>query len=250
MGYKLREIVSERLIEMGESNLNKYARAYQLAVACLRSLNMDLSGVPKIVSLSINSNDTVDLPNDYLQYTRVAICDKNGNLRSLGINNNFCLNQKTNDCGDPQSKDIKIGGMSYSPNMFFNNYRNGEVIGKFFGLGGGNNAVGSFRIDRDRNQILLGALGRDYSHIVLEYISDIDSVNDDYEVHPYIVEAVKDYITWKMYAFNPKMMLGDKQLFEKSYWNNYRLAKNRFAAFTTDEFLQAIRSGNFASPKF
>ncbi len=253
MGYKLSDVVKEILIEMGDSNMNRYARAYQLATSCLRSLNMDLSGLPKIVSLTIKDNDTVDLPNDYLQYSKIAICGRDGQLHALGLNNNLCLNPNYDDCGDvtrhtstnPTTGDSFIGWDYYS-----DHYRNGELMGRFFGIGGGNNANGSFRIDKANNQILLAGLNYRISEIVLEYISDINAVDEDYEVHPFIIETIKDYVYWMIIARNLKVGLGDKQLAEKKYWNSYRASKNRFASFTVDEFKEAIRTGNLGSPKF
>jgi len=65
MSYTLSNIVNELLIEVGEGSANKFARLYQLGTACLREQNMDLSGIPKVVNLTVNDNDTADLPSDY-----------------------------------------------------------------------------------------------------------------------------------------------------------------------------------------
>ena len=100
MGYKLSEIVEEKLIEMGEGQSNKFSRFYQFGLSFLRQKNLTTTGFPKIIELTISSVDTAPLPLDYLQYTRIGLC-VNGIIYSLGRNENLCLNPLFDSCGNP-----------------------------------------------------------------------------------------------------------------------------------------------------
>jgi hypothetical protein len=85
---------------------------------------------------------------------------------------------------------------------------------------------------------------------VLEYIADVSAVNEDFEVHPFLVETIKSWIFWKSIARDRNRNLGEKDMAKQDYWSNYRRAKMRYSTFTVDEFLQTIRTGNLAAPKF
>lgn len=266
MGYTLTNIVNELIIEKGEAQGNRFARYYQLGVACLREQNMDLSGIPKIVSLEVSPNDTVDLPADYMNYTRIALCGMDGQLHSLGRNENLCLNKVYNACGVPSNENntstigasssmtdglSSIGGQPWLIIDYPNdNYRNGELMGRFFGIGGGNNQNGYYRFDIPNGQILLGGLPIAIHSIVLEYIADITSNDGDFDVHPFLVETVKDYIFWKSISRDRNRNANEKQMAMIDYQKSERLSRIRFNSRTNEEWLMAFRAGNQAAVKW
>jgi len=231
--YTLSEIVNESLIEMGYTQSNRYAQFYQFAVSGLREFNMDMGAVPKVASLTINSNDTVDLPNDYVNYSRVAICGKDGFLHSLGQNNNLCLNRNYDDCGNPVSH-TSVSEIVPIWNGWYwdNNIRNGEVMGRFFGIGGGNNANGYYRFDLEHGQILLSGTPALTDSIILEYIADINAVDDDYLVHPFIVDTLKNWIYWKSIARDRNRSANEKEMAMIDYQRSERISRIRFNSRT------------------
>ncbi len=276
--YNLTAIVSELMIEMGQSQNNQQARMYQLGMACLREQNMDLSGFPKIVSLVPNANDTVDLPSDYLNYTRIAICGPDGVLHSLGRNDNLCLDKNYTACGVPSNQNNSgslntqatttgvnnLNGNNGLQNTFWaavdnwdDNYRNGELMGRFFGIGGGNNANGYYRIDIPNGQILLaGGWAWTANNngimptIVLEYLADIEASGNDYIVHPFLIETVKDYIFWKLIARDRNRNANEKQMAMIDYQKSERLSRIRFNSRTLENWAEAFRFGNKAAVKW
>jgi hypothetical protein len=261
--HKLDKVVREYLIESGETNLAKYSRAYQFGVSGLREMNMDLSGVVQIAVLPINSADQVYLPNDYIQYTKIGLVCGDGIVRSLGLNPNINLALSVDNCGNPQAPNVRISnpsGVDILANAnwdgFTDNFRNGELMGRFFGIGGGQNPFGYYRIDERNNVIQLGALNSgspsniQIQNIVLEYISNLNLHDGDYQVHPFIVESIKCWIHWRMISWNSSRSLGEKEMARKDFFQKRREAKMRYGAATIDEWLSALRSGNFASIKF
>lgn len=259
MGYKLSDIVNELLVELGEGQSNKFARFFQMGVACLREQNMDLSGVPKVVELDLNSNDTVDIPSDYLNYTRIALCGSDGQLHSLGRNENMCLDKAYTDCGVPSycnsqsdaDTAISTGSwVGWSSSYLGDNIRNGEVMGRFFGVGGGNNANGYYRFDTRSGQILFGGLAAGTDSVVLEYLCDIEAQDGDFEVHPFLIETVKNWMYWKYIARNSSRNGSEKQQAMIDYEKSERLSRMRFNSRTSEEWLAAFRHGNQAAVKW
>lgn len=254
MNYTLSSIVDELLIELGESQTNKAARFYQLGLSFLRKTHFNTDGVPKVVELVINDNDTANLPSDYVRYTRIALCC-GGRLYSLGIDNTLCLNKSYNDCGVPighsnqfnSNTNLDIAQGFYTGPFIADNFVNGEFVGRMFGIGADNNCNGYYRIDTENNQILFANLAQT-SSVILEYLADVSAVDEDFQVHPFAVEALKDWMHWK-YKQRCNKPLGEQQLAREDFYNSNRLMRMMFNSSTNDEWVAAFASGNQASPK-
>ena len=219
---------------------------------------MDASGAITTVELPVTSLQTVNLPNDYIQYTKIGVCDGRGNIIELGLNSNMCLDRSVDDCGNPIAPGVSRTSSSnsgYYPASltvawegFSDNFRNGEFMGRFFGIGGGNNAYGYYRIDRANGVIQLGDT-KAYT-IVLEYIADLEQINGEFIVHPFVVNSLKEWMYWRSIAKNRSVGLGEKQLAEKSYRTAYINMTRRFNTSTIGEWYAALRKGNTAAPRF
>jgi len=259
--YLLDHVVSEWLAENGKPE-NQRARLYTIALSCLREINMDVNGIIKIVELSINDNDTVDLPEDFMNYSKIGIVGYDGRIHCLGRDNSISLNPTFNNCGvqvanpntnnlgDPEISnfDYPFFGLPYAG--YF--YGLGDGNGGLFGLGGGNNNIGYYRLDRATNQLWLANMNiLSGTTIILEYVADV-SVGDgsDFLVHPYIIDTVKNWISWKYVNGDRNTSLGEKQLRRHEYFNSLRISKNRYGSSTIEEWYAALRTQNTASPRF
>lgn len=249
MTYVLSNIVEELLVEIGEGQAgNRFARFYQYGLSFLRQKHFTTTGAPKVVSLDISSVDTANLPIDYVQYTRIGLCI-NGEIVSLGLNNNICLDKTYDNCGNEikstNSSLSCFGGFGYD--RFSDHYRNGENMGRFFGAGSDNNSLGYYRIDKASGQIKFSQLSQK-GNVVLEYLADVNSLDGDFEVHPFMVEALKDWMFWK-YKQRSSKTLGEQQLARDDYKKSYYLMQAMFSSGTKDEWIAVFQSGNQASPK-
>jgi hypothetical protein len=250
MGYTLSQIVEELLIELGEGQSNKFPRFYQLGLSFLRQKHFTTTGVPKVAVLELNDNDTADLPNDYVRYTKIGI-SINGQIISLGLDNNMGLTNSYDDCGNviaPSASD----GLAYeiyqtTMDRAGDHYRNGEAMGRFFGAGGDNNCLGYYKIDKESHQIRFSALAQRVG-IVLEYLADVNVVDQDFEVHPFCIEALKDYMFWK-YKLRSNKPLGETDMAHDVYKKSFNLMQRMFRSNTADEWIAAFASGNQATPK-
>lgn len=234
------------LIETGENTLHKYARYLQYLISGLRDFNMDVSGVPKPVLLTINSNNTVDLPSDYIAFIRIAICGDDGNLHHLGHNPKMC-HLETDDCGD--LKEVSGTGESAIADAEGGHLRNDEAIGRYFGVGGGNNQNGYYNIRSREGYIELQNFKG--TTVWLEYLADIERNDEgEFEIHPYLVEVLKDWMQWKIIQRNIRMPSNAKIVAKKDYTDSRNIAKRRFASFTIEQARQVIRKTMTMSAKY
>lgn len=247
--YLLMPICEEYLLEKGLPK-NSLQRVYANGVSCLRMLGMNTSTIFKSVELPIMANDTVILPQDFLNYISISVVGVDGFLHGLGKNERIDITQYFNSCGVPIRKfempvsgqtNVALNGTFWGTNnatYLANHWRNGENIGAYFNAGG-HNRLGEYRLDYTTNRIVLSALTLGYATIILEYIADITAEDNDYPVHPYIVESVKAWIDWKMGK-------NTRQNWEAERQSSVAL----FNTASIQDWITAFRSGNSAVSKF
>ena len=293
--YKLDEVVREYLIESGQPEAKRF-RYQQMGIACMREMNMDFSGSPTVVTLPISDLDTVVLPKDYVKYTKIGVCDFNGNIVQLGENpymklmgekddcGNIMSIQQTCSCGNRKSCMICNGqqnpsgqcgcgnncggscgqydfGAGYAGSGFYgalipgwgwdgysDNFRNGEVLGRFFGIGGGNSPAGYFKVNDKLGVIQIQ--NRCGSSVILEYLADISLSEGDINVHPFLIQAIKRYLAWASIVDNMSVPENMKQGRFRDYSLAKRQAIKRFNSSTQKEWLDALRRYNMAAPRF
>lgn len=259
----LDNLIREFMVEVGDGNENKYARYLQHAISGLREFNFDLQSNTNAVSaviLPVSNLLTCDLPRDYINYIRIGILDQLGNFHGLGLNRDMRMATPVDNCGNPtipttvtQSAADQVAGNAFGLGLFnwdgpADNIRNGELTGRFFGIGGGTNPYGYYRINLKTNKIELGGVIQ--GTIFLEYLADLDLIDGEFFVHPYCVEALKCYIYWKMNLRNDRKSGVEKQTSRQEYFNEFARAKARFNAFRMDELMDAFRWVNKAAPRF
>lgn len=250
------QVVSEYILENGEPEA-KRMRLTQLAISGLREFHLDLTGTSKMVRLQRSSVDTLDLPQDYLQYIRIGICDRYGNLHNLGINNNMVTAPFTDSCGNPApplaltTNYDRLTLINFTTDYAANHFRNGEMTGAFFGLGGGNNVNGYYKIDLQRWIILLQGVSAD--EIILEYLPNLEQMSEDgrlqYTIPEQCVDALKNWLYWKLIARNRSYSLGEKQMAERSWWVSFDDARSRLYPIRMQEIQQSWRTFNTLAVK-
>lgn len=245
---KLDEIIKSLLIQMGEQTEHKYMQMLDIGIRGVKELAFDVTQSVKAVSLPINDNLTVDLPCDFVNYRRIGVCI-NGGLESLGLDTEMCIAPNYDGCGDPIAVATTSNNIeSIESVSWITDYRGGENIGGAYGIGGGNNSRGYYRINKETNQIVLSS---DFSgdSIVLEYISDGSGDTGTFEIHVFAEEAVRAYMWWKHLQRKKYVSGQEKELARRDFYNEKRIATARFSSFNKEEALQASRKNNKQSPK-
>ena len=252
------QVVSEYILENGEPEA-KRMRLTQIALSGLREFHVDLTGPSKTVMIEKSAVETIDLPRDYMQYIRIGILDAKGNLHNLGLNPNLALVNMYDACGNPMpprpgvvENNSEISLINFTTDYAANHYRNGEMTGAFFGLGGGNNVNGYYNIDMANWQIRLqGVLAH---RIILEYLPNLEQMDEDgrqqFVIPEMCVDALKNWIYWKLIARNRSYTLGEKQMAERTWWVSFDDARSRMYPVRMQELQQSWRTFNTLALKF
>ena len=74
MYIELEEIINNLMVEEGKTSENDFLRYFKLGMNGMKELSIDVGGGVKTVELIVDANTlTVDLPNDYIKYTKIGV---------------------------------------------------------------------------------------------------------------------------------------------------------------------------------
>ena len=155
------EVVNDFQLMIDDTSYDKNAQIYQLrllALQGLRELTFDVEQSIKTTTRAVTSSLATSLPNDYVKLLRVGYKNDDGDFISLGYKSNLSLDANVSS---------KVGSSSYDEN---NPYYHTD-IGKKFGVGGGKNSLGYYRVNRSDNVINFSS-ELSGKTVFLEYISD------------------------------------------------------------------------------
>ena len=236
MYIELEEIINDLLVEEGKTSENDFLRYFKLGLNGMKELSFDVSGGVKTVELIVDSNSlTVNLPNDYVKYTKIGVLGNDGDVHSLGLKTERSLVSTV--INPSSSTDDEIHPSDFSS-------------GSEYGIGGGNNANGYYKVDLEGSTIQFTS-SLSGKKIILEYISNsfMHPTEGKIVVHEFMVDAMKAYIFWKSIQRKRNYDGNEKSGAKSEYYNNKRLARARMLSFNKEEALQATRKSFKQSPK-
>ena len=230
-----------------------------LALRGLRELGFDMLKVVRSLKMPVEDNNTVTLPDDYVDWTKIGIVGANGVIQVLGENKNInysqvysVINGEYYDLDNDglyereDSKGATIADSSSEASLFFSNYMYNGALGRLYGVGGGH-YKGQFRVNLDQNRIEIMS-NEAFSELVIEYIADeARSVNP--RVHIYAEEALRSYIYYKLVERKSSVPANEKMRARQEYYNDRRIANARMKSFTKEEALRTIRKNYKQAPK-
>ena len=158
----IEEVVNDFQLMIDDTSYDKEAHIYQLrllALQGLRELTFDVEQSVKTTTMVVDSTTLqVTIPADYVKVLRIGYKGDDGEFHSFGTNPNLSLDS---------SVSAQVNDDLYDEN---NPYFHTD-IGKKFGVGGGVNSLGYYRINRSDNTINFssGVAGKT---VFMEYISD------------------------------------------------------------------------------
>lgn len=226
-------------------------------------LSIGLSASIKSIKLTVDTTlNTVALPNDYIEYTKIGVLDSNCQVQVLGLNEkiNFAGTIALDGGGDPildadgiETLDAKSCTPSSSSSdnytgLFFNNYYNDYSNGRLFGLGGGSNARGYYRFNPMDNRIELNS-EFSYDSIILEYIAD-ETMTSDPQVPVEAEDFVRNYIYFRSVQRKNNVPQSEKSEAERRMRNSMKMANFRYKMFNKQEISQQIYRRYQLSPKY
>lgn len=250
-------ITIERIVAYVLDELNKEGEwseyAEKVATKVIRGI-MDLNiytlSSTSVAYLRVNPDNTVDLPDDYIDYIKIGIL-YNNRIWTLTVADTIAL-PREELCG----QDIRDALVTTGPDNTVGAGRgyyfpvgayNGVSMGGMYGLTGGFN-VAYYRIDRERNQIVLD--GRIPKCIVaLEYQSAGIGLGTNTLIPAQAVECLVAFGVWRMKEGDSTISQSEKERAKNQYME--QLEKLRFfeSACTIDEWKDAIYSSATLAPK-
>jgi len=242
-----------------------------LALRGIREIGFDISKKIKSLKLLINAtNNTVELPDDFVDLLKIGIVDPDGIVRVFGNNKHINQSMSYKDSSDValftsldatdgnndgvldrlEDKTSTQGSVSSSENLndfIFDNYLHEGSVGRLYGAGGGHLA-GEYRLNLEQNRIEVET-NNAYTHVVVEYIADeARSANPD--VHVYAEEALRSYMYYKIIERKSSVPANEKSRARAEYYNERRKANARLSNFTKEEALKTIRKNFHQAPKY
>ena len=273
---KLSQIIRDYMITLDHddyvSNASDTA-IRNIALRGIREIGFDIGKKIRSIKLDVESNDTITLPDDYVDVSKIGIVGSDGIIRALTHNGNLnysqkyevdsdgnATNQKNDSANNPldieanlvlDRQDDKTSTTSSSADdlnaYVFENYTFQGGTGRLYGVGGGA-SVGEYRINLDQNRIEV-ASNDSFSQVVVEYVAD-EARSTDPEVHVYAEEALRCYIYYKLCERKSSVPANEKARARTEYYNERRKANARLSHFTKNEALKTIRKNFMQAPKF
>jgi len=270
----LRQVIDDFVITMDVddhiSNVND-AMLRNVALRGIREFGFDVSARVKSLKKTIETNNTLTLPSDYVDIVKVGIVGGDGVVYVLNQNKNINYSRKVS--ADQTTIDDKGGPMYLSQNevenreddktstagaavlsgddpfesYVFRNYIYENTLGGLYGIGGGH-GMGEYRINLDQNRLELDT-SSDISEVVIEYIAD-EARSSNPLIHVYAEEALRAYMYYKMCERKSTVPANEKMRARSEYYNERRKAKARLGNFTREEALRTIRKNFKQAPKY
>lgn len=227
----LKRIVAMAIDEIGLSH-DEMDRGWIFAFRSLALLNQMVAAEPITVRLPKNGNQTVDLPSDYLSWSKIGIMDEQGKVSTLKVNNALTTfkDNNPNRIAD-LTPDVRTEFPYLCNAPFFYNYGYNGIYQNLFGIGGGLIQYGECRVD-EANKIIILDPNFQYSTIILEYLSS-PQLNNDYEIQAVLQEAVIAFVKWKF-------KMGSRDEFYAAAIEGRRSLPNK--KVTLQQVAEAIRS--------
>ena len=274
---KLSQIIKDFIITSDgddyANNVSDFA-IRNFALRGIREIGFDLGKKIKSIKRTIDTtNDTVSLPDDFVDLLKVGVVGADGVIHVLNQNKHINysrqikqddgvdtidvedsqdgpLNIEANEILDREASKSSTTGSTTNSNdqnsYVFENYLYQGGSGRLYGIGGGHGA-GQYRLNLDEDRIELKI--SDSSEVVLEYIAD-EARSTDPEVHVYAEEALRSYMYYKIVERKSSVPANEKARARTEYYNERRKANSRLSNFTKEEALSTIRRNFMQAPKY
>lgn len=284
----LRQIINDYIVTMdGDDYASNASDAAirNIALRGIREFGFDVTSRVKSIKRSVQSNNTITLPDDYIDIVKLGVVDSDGTIRVFNQNKNINYSQRIDQdtsgdlVNDPQTavgdtiltSDSDQGPLNLENNSILNreddkgatqsstadsgdldyyifeNYLFQGGLGRLYGAGGAY-APGEYRINLDQNRIELDT-GSSTTEVVLEYVSD-EARSTNPVIHVYAEEALRCYLYYKLCERKSTIPANEKARARAEYYNERRKAKARLSNFSKEEIFKTIRKNFKQSPKY
>lgn len=239
-GFITLDSIINDYIEESEQSIHKYAKLFNAAFRGMDDLGIDFFYQIKTIKLPVNGNKTADLPDDIIQYTKIGVLNNRGEIITLAQNNKLTTYADLMPNRQERVVDNTIFdyGQQITPDRFFN-YWGGTNLMTLYGRPSGQPEIGSFKVDSHNGVIVLSPNFK-YEYVMLEYIAS-PKEGEEYVIPIQFREALIAWLAWidvRSLPTSRRGSLGDKRDRRSEYYNQRRLAINRYKPFRLEEAYQ------------
>lgn len=235
-GWSTLEECINLYIDRSEQSNHKYFKLWNIGSSLLEKMGINFFYQVQSIKLPINSNFTVNLPDNYIQWCKVGVLNGCGEIIPLDYNNKLTLFADLQTNRLAQTQDNSLFNFYFANSGIFYNYWNGETFENLYGLPSGGPFVGSFRIDNTNGLIVLNDFFQ-YSYCVLEYLA-APAEGTELRLPVQFKEAMVAGLGWQDNYFKPSsshMQRGDKESLKHNFYNELRLAKAQYKPWSLEE---------------
>jgi len=223
-------------IDRAELSIHKFSKLWHIAFDGMTQMGIDFFYTIRSVKLPVNANLTVNLPDDYMQYSKIGVLNSRGEIIPMAYNNKLTKYADLNPDRLAKTMDNTIVDLMLFNTPIWYNYWNGDSYTALYGLPSGAPFVGSFKIDNENGIILLSEhFG--YEYVMLEYVAS-PAEGGIYYIPIQFKEAMIAFLAWKDIAYLPsgrRGNLGDKRDRKHEFYNERRLAQLRYRPIYLEE---------------
>lgn len=292
MYVPLRDIIEDFFLTLDEDDYVRNSNdvvVRNTALRGIREFGFDVTNRVKSIKATIASNNSVSLPDDFIDLIKIGVVDSDGVVRVFNQNKNLNMSRRlktTSDFNnaaqdqletlDTLNSDSEGGPLGTESDGHPDNTIPDSILDK--GASTGSASSGNdFEYYVFENYLYQGGMGRLYgaggahmrgqyrinydearieldtenslSEIIIEYVSD-EARSTNPIVHVYAEEALRSYIYYKLVERKSNVPLAEKSRARQEYYNERRKAKARLSNFSKSEALSTIRKNFKISPKY
>lgn len=202
----LKEIVKDYAKRRGYDSAHEFDRLIDSAIKGLRELSFDVDGISVEETYTLDSDNTIPIPNGYIRHILVRGILKNGNHVDLIPSTSA---PRKYDCGDvPFTKDCEFAGTFVE-----------------------NRAAGRLEFGTEY----------DYTKVWMRYVSEPSRINGQYMVHEYMEEPLLYWMDYDLYRFSTTLSRGEKKARHIDFVNAKSHARKRLKQPRREELQASIR---------
>lgn len=242
MYSQIDKIIRDASERDGDTDYKYYQRNMRLANAAFRDLALNIVPITKSFTAEIDGTKSVDVPNDFVYYTKIGVC-RNGRIITLSLDNELCQEEQSCGCHSQEEAEammdaIASGTLTPTYGYPFYGYDGGYPIGELYGYAGGFNVFGFYKFEKAKNRILFHGL-RIGEVVIIEYKSN--GVGNGASVVPTeCEEAIVNFILWKA---NEKMNPSFSDRAYRNYKIQYEKLRKIYGSFTESEWKDSSYRG-------
>lgn len=268
MGYtkntydKIDNVVKGVCTDLGEGE-ERYVQYLHWALEAHKDWHLDQAKEIKTIELDLTSYKAAELPDDYVDWTKIGIrCgntiltfthdedmpfakDQDGdNVPDVDEN---CPNFDVTDFSLVESAGAGLNSFAY----YYYNLLNskGQDYGKIYGLTAKDNYQGYFRVNKEREEIQFRSNIINLTTIYLEYISNGYEPCGESLVHPYAAKLITLYVHWMRKKHNKLSARWEVQDAKTEYWQEFDRVQYRMFDLSVDDILEHWRDSYTQLPK-